>query len=39
MARVTRYDQKDPTTVTGEKISRAITDFVYIGSNKNMVFL
>ena len=39
MARRTVYDEKDPRTVTGEKVSRAITDFVLLGSTKHLVSL
>jgi 23S rRNA-/tRNA-specific pseudouridylate synthase len=35
--RLTMYDSEDPFTNTGEKVEKAITDYVYVGSSKKMV--
>jgi hypothetical protein len=39
ISRLTKYNEKDPFTNTGAKIQRAITDYMYLGSTKNLVFL
>lgn len=37
LSKITKWDSKDPLTNTGKKIERAVTDYVYLGSTKNLV--
>lgn len=37
LSRITKWDQKDPFTNTGQKVDRAVTDYVYLGSTKSLV--
>lgn len=36
LSRVTKWDPNDPFTNTGEKVERAVTDYVYLGSTKKL---